>query len=126
MPLINTYVDVSSEAGGLNFGLSFHYIPTLCLAPAKALVRLPICTDVPEPYLVAEAVITNISRTSSIFNIKEHLLARLTLSLYIGNTISFSFDTLIYFTTRSNEPRHVRDCSFIKFCMVEADSIALR
>ena len=71
MPLINTYVDVSSEAGGLYVGLIFHYIPTLCLAPAKALVCLCICTDVPEPYFVADAVSIKISCISSIINIKE-------------------------------------------------------
>ena len=55
IPLINAHADISSEARGLNFGLSIH----LCMQAVKVLAsqHIYICADSLEPSLL-DVIIT--------------------------------------------------------------------
>ena len=59
--LINIYADVSSDARGLNFGLSIHLQPYFVYASNEGL---------PEPLLLADAISTEISCTSRYLYLK--------------------------------------------------------
>ena len=57
MPLINAYADVSSEARCLISGrILFIYNHTLCMRATRALTRLRICADSPQPSLLDDAI----------------------------------------------------------------------
>ena len=59
--LINIYADVSSDANGLNFGLSIHLHPYFVYASNKGL---------PESLLLADAISTKISCTGRYLYLK--------------------------------------------------------
>ena len=46
-PPLTAYADASSGVRGLNFGLSLHLRPVLCMRAAKALTSLHICAGLP-------------------------------------------------------------------------------
>ena len=61
MPLINASAAVSSRAGCLIFCSEYLSLCPLCIRAVKALVSLRICTDSPEPSLLAHGISSQIA-----------------------------------------------------------------